>query len=1503
MILKKRVIIFVLMILAVFLSVSAVSAMDVNTVDSNSTVLTAADDSLSVGESNSNVSFSSSNVIEENNNNVIGDSNQQKAVNLDAPSIELYYKNGTRFMINLTDENGNGLANQTVSILINGVTYDRITDSNGSASIAVNLYSGLYHVTVSYKGTTEYAPASTTSEVKVMPTINSGDVTKFYKNGTQYYATFLDGHGNPLINTTVRFNINGVFYNRVTNDKGVAKLNIQLRPANYVLTAYNPNNGYQCGYTIKVLPTVLAEDLNKLYLDKNQFYATFLQGDGTPLVNTNITFNINGVFYNRVTNDEGVAKLNIRLSSGKYILTAYHPLDGYDIGYTVTIVDSVSTIIKTQHYDFIAGVDNVVSIVLYDQFNHTVSNQTVSLKVGSVTYTGTTDDNGMAKYNIKLLTPGNYTATYNFNKNGGYLASSASNTISVYEGKDVVLTPGDDIVLKGEAFSVLVKDEDGNLVINKNVYFNVNGVNYVRVTDKNGVASINIRLDAGVYNISYTFNATGYKKVTGSTIMYVITTTTTIIQGNDVTIGKDTNQKFNVTLTASGVPIVNKNVTIRINGVDYIRTTDNNGVASLTIRLDAGTYLVTYSFNGDSKLAPSNGKAYCTVVDRKNSLFVVNGSTVFTQNSTEEFKVLLKNSDGSPIANEKVIFTVNGIDYTSTTDANGIASLSIKLVTVGTYEISYKFAGNNENLGCEGSSSIVITKYIDNGNGYWVQGANMYNVDLVGLAASGTGNIFLNFYAFTKYGESSVLSWIKQANSHGIKVHIWMQVFYDGGWLSPLNSDGSINTALFNERIAEAKKYAALPGVAGVHFDYLRYPGTAYKHPGGTAAISEFVKLATTAIRGVNPNCLISAAVMPEKNDAYVYGQDIAVISKYLDIIVPMVYKGNYNSGTSWISSITQWFVETSNGAAVWVGLQTYVSDNDITKLPISELSKDAQTAYDAGAKGVMMFRWGLSNFIDFNKLNTHEITPSYGDSVSINSILAASASLKKYIEDKGVLPKFVTVGNFNYTVPQFLYLMTKATEGIANGNLKAITAILVNASSKTSGDVINKQLVKSEFVSLAKTLSSYMSANGIAPGNVSSTLGDIKYESLIYAYARVLSYYQSNSALPNFVFVTNLLDNYSLTVTMKVSAGGTSYKPNVLYTTVWLNYCPNCGYYGTLLVNPKGTAEGELTCAYCDCDYCGVSGKEKLSSSTRVLTRLTESIPESSGEVGDNISIDAILAAAKVLKAHIQANNALPDYVIVNDEQYTLSQFLYLMSKAIGNINDGNLGNITVVGASSPGTPNGDKISTNINKTEYLDVASRVSQYIISNGQAPNYASSSAGKISYADLLDAFSRILAYYADNSKTLPNFVLINNTGGSGASALVADKAKELVNGINSTRDKADALFKFVRDKISYSSYFNTIYGAEGTLIKGYGNCCDQAQLLVAMARFVGLTARFATGKCVFTSGLDVGHVWVQFYIGGKWVVADPTSTRNSLGVIKNWNTNSYINKGTYDVLPY
>jgi len=44
----------------------------------------------------------------------------------------------------------------------------------------------------------------------------------------------------------------------------------------------------------------------------------------------------------------------------------------------------------------------------------------------------------------------------------------------------------------------------------------------------------------------------------------------------------------------------------------------------------------------------------------------------------------------------------------------------------------------------------------------------------------------------------------------------------------------------------------------------------------------------------------------------------------------------------------------------------------------------------------------------------------------------------------------------------------------------------------------------------------------------------------------------------------------------------------------VWEDYCPNCDHVNCLLVNPKGTYEGEITCAICDSDYDGTTGADK---------------------------------------------------------------------------------------------------------------------------------------------------------------------------------------------------------------------------------------------------------------------------------------------------------------------
>lgn len=173
-----------------------------------------------------------------------------------------------------------------------------------------------------------------------------------------------------------------------------------------------------------------------------------------------------------------------------------------------------------------------------------------------------------------------------------------------------------------------------------------------------------------------------------------------------------------------------------------------------------------------------------------------------------------------------------------------------------------------------------------------------------------------------------------------------------------------------NKIINQVKYYASIKQVDGIHFDYLRFPGNAYKYKNAASAINYFTKKACSEVRKVNPNIIMSAAVMPEPNDMkHYYGQDVPTISKYLDVIVPMIYKGNYHASSKWIKKTTKAFVKKTKGSLIWAGLQTYHSDSNIKKLSYTSLFKDAKAAKNGGAKGVVMFRWGLTKYINFKKL------------------------------------------------------------------------------------------------------------------------------------------------------------------------------------------------------------------------------------------------------------------------------------------------------------------------------------------------------------------------------------------------------------------------------------------------------------------------------------------------------------------------------------------------------
>lgn len=328
---------------------------------------------------------------------------------LEAENVVMYYKDGTRFAVVLKDINGNPLANMDVIISINGRDYVKQSDENGTASLGLNLESKNYTVVTTFGGNSKYFGTRSNNTVSILSTLLSKDIVKYYRNGTQFYATVLDFKGNPLANTTVMFNINGVFYNKTTDENGTAKLNIWLRPGKYIITIFNLVTGEQAGNNVTVLSKIVENyDLVKYYKNASKFSVKILDSQGYPVEGTIVTFNINGVFYYKETDANGIASLAINLRPGKYVITTMY--GQYDVGNNVTVLPTLQTSdLKMKYLDGSAFNARVV-----DGQGNPLANQIVTFNVNGVFYNKVTNDEGIASLNIRLM-KGEYIITSIYN--------------------------------------------------------------------------------------------------------------------------------------------------------------------------------------------------------------------------------------------------------------------------------------------------------------------------------------------------------------------------------------------------------------------------------------------------------------------------------------------------------------------------------------------------------------------------------------------------------------------------------------------------------------------------------------------------------------------------------------------------------------------------------------------------------------------------------------------------------------------------------------------------------------------------------------------------------------------------------------------------------------------------------------------------------------------------------------------------------------------------------
>lgn len=244
------------------------------------------------------------------------------------------------------------------------------------------------------------------------------------------------------------------------------------------------------------------------------------------------------------------------------------------------------------------------------------------------------------------------------------------------------------------------------------------------------------------------------------------------------------------------------------------------------------------------------------------------------------------------------------------------------------------------------------------------------------MKSKGYDHLLLNAVAFVPSARKTTLEFMDAATRHGLVVHAWAQCFYDGGWICPVDDEThSLKQDLFDKIVDKCRGYIEDYGVKGIHLDYIRFPGSASKHAYPAdgiydyTAVTEFCRQIRNAVDEYEGNIVLSAALMPEKGTCAYYGQDKNRMGEYLDILMPMAYKYNYNASSRWLADISDYFADNGAGTPCWTGLQTYSGDDNVKALSTEEILSDCQTVASSDAEGVVLFRYPLGEFPDLCSL------------------------------------------------------------------------------------------------------------------------------------------------------------------------------------------------------------------------------------------------------------------------------------------------------------------------------------------------------------------------------------------------------------------------------------------------------------------------------------------------------------------------------------------------------
>ena len=579
---------------------------------------------------------------------------------LHADALTKDYVIAKEFLLVVRDENGNPIANTSVSIDLNGIKA-YITDDNGQ--IKSYIYEDLITIILT------------------------------------------DDSGNPLENATLSVDLNGA-KNYRTDENGQIKVpTASFKPGIYPVNVYfgGDKYHYESNTTAKLTvnkcsSNLTANSVETTYNEPNDLIINLKDNLGYPIIGAQVCVDIDGV-KNYTTDKNG--QINIpthKLAPDNYIAKISFGGDEYCLessAQTFVVVEKATSKLTANSVETTYGDNKDLVITLTDGDNHP---------------NYTTDKNGQITIPTANLTPNNYTVKIKYGENDYYAGSSIETIVSIAKSA-TKLTANSVETTYGENKDLIITltDGDNHPITNATVTVNLNG-NKNYKTDKNGQITIptdNITPNNYIAKIS--FEDDYYFASTIETAV-VVNKITTKLTANNVTATYNVNKNLIISLKDSkGNPIQNISVSVDLGSVkDY--TTDEKGQINIPVqKLVPKTYVAKIKFKGNSHYIESE-TADVVVVKKATPKIGAKAKSFKVKTKTKKYAITLKNNKKQAMKNTtKVYLKVKGKTYAAKTNSKGKATFKItKLTKKGKFNAAITYKGNKYYKKVTKKTKIII---------------------------------------------------------------------------------------------------------------------------------------------------------------------------------------------------------------------------------------------------------------------------------------------------------------------------------------------------------------------------------------------------------------------------------------------------------------------------------------------------------------------------------------------------------------------------------------------------------------------------------------------------------------------------------------------------------------------------------------------------------------------------------------------------------------------------